>query len=330
MAEQSKDEGPVKKSARDIASADWLFTEEPKEAQIKPSREFAITPETDETFDLVDGPSVEESAPVAVVPPVPNAPPPVPRAAPKKAKTEAGVGAAPEKARVQQPSDVVEEVWTRSAEWGGTLLVLSIWLFLFAGTLYKSMSVEDFRPFFLILVLGIPFTVFVSYPMLITLERPVRITPEQAARDYYTSLAHHWPHYKRMWLLLSKAGRVSMAYGSFEGFKAYWKKKLKELRGKHAGATTPLVFEIHKVRGDKSAGKAIVDVEYELQVFVRGKRAAGPIATMGVAMGMIRGEDNMWYLQDGTIPPPRAKLSNKKRTPIEWSGDKAPAVPPEI
>jgi hypothetical protein len=133
-----------------------------------------------------------------------------------------------------------------------------------------------------------------------------------------------------MWLLLSKAGRVSMSYGSFDGFKAYWKKKLKELRGKHAGGMTPLVFEIENVRGDKSAGKSIVDVEFELNVFVRGKRAAGPIATMSVAMGMVRGPDNMWYLQDGTIPPPRPKLSNKKRIPIEWSGDKAPAVPPEI
>jgi hypothetical protein len=326
MAEQNKGE-PVKKSGRDIASADWLFTEEPQPAPLKPAREFAITPETEETFDLADGPSVEAAADAsAVVPPVPITPPPVPRAAPKKPKSEA----APERPRVQQPGDVVEEVWTRNAEWGGTMIVVSVWLFIYAYALYNSMSVEDFRPFFAILLFGIPLTVFLSYPMLITLERPVRITPEQAARDYYTSLAHHWPHYRRMWLLLSKAGRVSMSYGSYEGFKSYWKKKLKELRGKHAAPTTPLVFDVANFRGDKSAGKAILDCEYELQVFVRGKRAAGPIATMTIPMGMIRGSDNQWYLQDGTIPPPRPKLSNKKRIPIEWSGDRAPAVPPEI
>jgi hypothetical protein len=325
MSEQGHGDGSAKNRGPDIASADWLFREESAPAPLQPKVDVTIKPETDETFDLVDGPAVEAPAKGSVLPPVADPAPPVPRAVPKRPKAEPAAEKAPAK-----PSDVVEEVWTRSAEWGGTALLLGGWLVVYLVTLYNSIDVNDFRWFFGIALLGIPFTVFLAYPMLITLERPVRITPEQAARDFYTSLAHHWPHYRRMWLLLSKAGRVSRGYGSFEGFKGYWKKKLKELRGAHAGASTPLVFEIANFRGDKSVGKTVVDVEYELQVFVRGKRGAGPIAIMAVTMGMIRGEDNMWYLQDGTIPPPRPKLSNKKRTPIEWSGDKAPAVPPEI
>ena len=72
--------------------------------------------------------------------------------------------------------------------------------------------------------------VVLSYPILITLERPVRITPEQALRDYYGALSHQLPHFRRMWLLLSTAGRISTAYGSFEGFKAYWKDRLATMR----------------------------------------------------------------------------------------------------
>ena len=72
--------------------------------------------------------------------------------------------------------------------------------------------------------------VVLSYPILITLERPVRITPEQALRDYYGALSHHLPHFRRMWLLLEHGGRISTAYGSFEGFKAYWKDRLANMR----------------------------------------------------------------------------------------------------
>ena len=58
----------------------------------------------------------------------------------------------------------------------------------------------------LILLVGGLGAVVLSYPILITLERPVRITPEQAARDYFGALSHHFPHYRRMWLLLSARG----------------------------------------------------------------------------------------------------------------------------
>ena len=68
-------------------------------------------------------------------------------------------------------------------------------------------------------------------------------------------LSHHVPHFRRMWLLLSTAGRISAAFGSFEGFKGYWKEQLARLRKGHAGPLTPLVFEVINFKAEKSAGK---------------------------------------------------------------------------
>ena len=87
-----------------------------------------------------------------------------------------------------------------------------------------------------------------SYPILITLERPVRITPEQAARDHYGALSHHLPHHRRMWLLLERRGRVSPHFASYEGFRNYWNSRIAQLRKGHAGPFSPLVFVVEDFR----------------------------------------------------------------------------------
>ncbi len=104
-----------------------------------------------------------------------------------------------------------------------------------------------------------------------------------------------------MWLLLSTAGRISTAYGSFEGFKAYWNEKLTTLRAGHAGSFTPLVFEVVDFRSDKSAGKIKIDADFTLKVFVRGKRQEGSVHTIPMRIGLVRGPDKMWYLENGTL-----------------------------
>jgi hypothetical protein len=140
-----------------------------------------------------------------------------------------------------------------------------------------------------------------SYPIWITLERPVRITPEQAVRDYYGALSHHFPHFRRMWLLLSSAGRISTAYGSYEGFKAYWKDRLGNMRAGRAGSLTPLVFEVADFKADKSAGKIRIEADYNLKIWVRGQRKAGVIHAIPMKIALVRGPDKMWYLEDGTL-----------------------------
>jgi hypothetical protein len=145
-------------------------------------------------------------------------------------------------------------------------------------------------------------TAALSYPILITLERPVRVTPEQAVRDYFSALSHHVPHFRRMWLLLSTAGRVSTAYGSFEGFKGYWKDRLSQLRQGRASALTPLVFEVVNFKAEKSAGRVRIDASFSVNISVRGQRPAGAIHAIPVSISLVRGPDNMWYLENGTLP----------------------------
>ena len=109
--------------------------------------------------------------------------------------------------------------------------------------------------------------------MLITLERPVRITPEQAVTDFFAAASHHVPHYRRMWLLLSSAGRESGPFRSFDDFRDHWKggsRRWKASRG--AGKFTPLKFEVEGFRADKSTGKATSRANYTVQVYLRDQR----------------------------------------------------------
>ena len=164
----------------------------------------------------------------------------------------------------------------------------------------------------LIVLVGGAGAVLLSYPILITLERPVRMTPEQALRDYYGALSHHIPHFRRMWLLLGKAGKTSTSYGSFEGFKSYWKEKLRKLKGSKAGEMTPLVFEVLEYRGEKSGGQIRAEVKYTLKISIRGQRQDGAIATIPAVVSLVRGPDKMWYLESGTLPE-----TPRERKPID-------------
>ena len=86
------------------------------------------------------------------------------------------------------PSALVEEVWSRTAEWGPTLLVVGAWVTFIVLFVYFGLGTEHIWTALLTLLVGGMVAVVLSYPILITLERPVRITPEQAVRDYYGAL----------------------------------------------------------------------------------------------------------------------------------------------
>ena len=201
-----------------------------------------------------------------------------------------------------EPSAAVEQVWSRGSEWGGTLTLLVFAVLGVLGLLFVLLTSEMFGLAFLTLLLSVPFLVLVAYPILITLERPVRITPEQAVNDYFASLSHHFPHYRRMWLLLSTSGRVSGSFASFEGFRNYWKGRLTELRAGRSGSFTPLKFQVEDFRSEKSAGLSRIDANYTVIVSVRGRQDEGPVGTIKVAMSLVKGPDRMWYLNKGTLP----------------------------
>ena len=88
---------------------------------------------------------------------------------------------------------------------GADALLLAGWLFLTAFVAY--LFLENLGFLAMIVLVGGAGAVLLSYPILITLERPVRMTPEQALRDYYGALSHQSPHFRRMWLLLGKDGQ---------------------------------------------------------------------------------------------------------------------------
>jgi hypothetical protein len=278
----------------EIAAAEWLFQDE---TGAKSNRaidsNFGQGLGTNEVFDLAGGPSLEELPQVKPV----NPPAGVDASAPERASGDRKTS---DQSRLD-PSDLVQEVWSRTSEWGATLIVVLGWLAILFTVVYFTFEWELYGTAFVTLLVGCIAAIILAYPILITLERPVRITPEQALRDYYGALSHHFPHFRRMWLLLSSAGRISTAYGSFEGFKAYWKDRLALLRKGHAGPLTPLVFEVADFKAEKSAGKVRIEAEFAVKVWVRGRRRQGTIHSIPTSLALVRGPDNMWYLEDGTL-----------------------------
>jgi hypothetical protein len=278
----------------EIADADLLFREEtprPASPSRQPSEHSASA--SGDVFDLEGGdPGSDEESSAPPRAPIPSASPrPSPStAAERRPRQNAGA----------EPEARVDEVWTRGAEWGPTLILLAVVgavvLLLFYLALGASLTLA-----FLVLLVGGALWIALAYPIVITLERPVRMTPEQAIKDYYGALSHHFPHYRRMWLLLSTPGKTSGSYGSFEGFRAYWKGRLKALRGDRAGGFTPLSFEITDFKAEKSAGKSAIEAKYSIVIHIRGQHAQGPIATYRAATWLVKGPDNMWYLNDGTL-----------------------------
>jgi hypothetical protein len=303
MAEDKARRRPEQKPESEIAAADLLFRDLPAAKPAKPAGRPSAGG-ADDVFEVLDAPEPADPAPSAAAPAGGSAPlrgevkrPKEPRA--ERSKVD----------REPDPADLVQEVWTRRAEWGPNLIIVAVWvsfilLFVFYGpSLGLALT-------FLTLVFGAVVAAVLAYPMLITLERPVRVTPEQALRDYYGALSHHLPHFRRMWLLLSTSGRTSSAYGSLEGFKRYWRERLTGLRAGHAGAMTPLVFEIADFNSDKSAGKTRIDADFTLKVYVRGRRKSGTIHSVPMHTTLARGPDKMWYLENGTLS--RSEKSKEK------------------
>lgn len=273
----------------EVAAADWLLAEKDAKRAREPAPTSAgMTPATNEVFDLADGSSSDS---IEVKPSIPVDTPSAPASArkPRPAPAQA------------DPDQLVPETWSRMREWGPNLLVLGAWGFVVFLAVYVMLGQDHYSLALLTLFAGFVGAAVLAYPILITLERPVRITPEQAVRDYYAALSHHVPHLRRMWLLLSAAGRVSYSYGSYEGFKGYWRARLAELRSGHAGPLTPLVFEVAEFKSDKSAGQTAIDASFVVKVSVRGQRSSGPVHAIPCKIALVRGPDKMWYLENGLL-----------------------------
>ena len=207
-------------------------------------------------------------------------------------------------ATVAETPEDVDPIWTRGAEWGFDLARISV---VAVATLIVAWFALGWSVglFFLILLLGGVACVLLSYPLAITIERPVRITPEQAVQDFFAAASHHLPHYRRMWLLLSPTARSSGRFDDFAAFRTSWSKRMTAWKAGKGGAFTPLSFRVSDFRGDKSVGHSTSHVDYTVQVFVRGQENEKPINAYRMSHGLVRGSDRMWYLNQGTLTTAR-------------------------
>jgi hypothetical protein len=271
----------------EIADAAQLFRDDAPSPPPARLDNAVVAPSEADAYAIEEGESASDEPPPAA------AAPRTQKASPRPSRSSSSSATAA----------TVDQLWSRTAEWGPNLALLVIVGLFIVLLVYQTSS--DLALSFFLLVLGCAVMLVLSYPLVITLERPVRITPEQAVNDYFGALEHHVPHFRRMWLLLSSAGRVSSSYASFEGFKAYWKNRLAQLRGDRAGKLTPLVFKIDDFKSEKSAGQSAIDAKFTVNVFIRGRQNDGPIESIRVALDLVRGSDQMWYLNKGTLPGAR-------------------------
>ncbi len=245
--------------------------------------------------------------------------PPVPRAPVRPARAKVADGSAErrprastpaprsdsdddlEERRAPDPEDNVDEVWTRWGEWGPSLTKMGIVLVATFVLFYMAATSVSFGMAFLILVAGLALLVALSYPIAVTLERPMRLTPEQAIKDFYAAASHHFPQYRRMWLLLSDAGRDCADFDSYAGFRSYWTSRMARIRGGRIKKLTPLTFVVKEFRSDKSAGQTAIEAEYTIAVRARGE-AGGPAEEYPIEGSLVRGPDKMWYLNSGVLP----------------------------
>ena len=211
--------------------------------------------------------------------------------------------ARPARSKPREESSGVDQLWSRGTEWGGSLLRLGVGLIVAAFLLYATFSLDALFLWFVLMLASFVALIVLAYPIFITLERPVRITPEQAIKDYFGAFSHLVPHTKRMWLLLAADGRTSPSYRSFGEFHAYWKGKVAAWKSESgaAGPLNPFEIEVVDFKSDKSAGLNELEAAYTARVRRRGV-SDSPVATYNLSVRLVRGSDKMWYLDSGTLP----------------------------
>jgi hypothetical protein len=225
--------------------------------------------------------------------------PPVPRAT--RPQPRAGKAEAVSKKPKRRPSSGVDQLWSRAAEWGADLVRLGLALVGLGALLYATFRLDALAPWSVLLAFSAVGLTILAYPIFITLERPVRVTPEQAVKDYFGALSHRVPHYKRMWLLLSTDGRLSREFSDFATFRSYWTSQLARWKAeaRSQALLNPLTVEVADFKSDKSAGQTEIDGEYSVRVLVPGR--VEPVASYRVSGRFVWGADKMWYLETGTL-----------------------------
>ena len=269
------------------ADASFLFGDEAPAAKSRPERSPRPGP-IEGGYDLEGGDPIEDEAP-----PVPRAPI-APRTAKPKTKPKDEPSRPAEEARV-------DELWTRGAEWGPSLIPVGLVGVVAFVIFYILLTNGQFGTSLLALLVGGAVMLALAYPIFITLERPVRMTPEQAVKDYFGALSHYFPHYRRAWLLLSTPGKNDRDFTTLAEFRAFWKRRRAEILSNGGKPGAAMSVDVRDFKADKSAGKTAVDATFTVVVNSGGDASATTLDTIRVQMGLAKGSDNMWYLNSGKI-----------------------------
>jgi hypothetical protein len=196
-------------------------------------------------------------------------------------------------------------LWSRGQESGSAFFMVFVigsatfalaWLFADWQTIHISGWIT---------FLGSIVTVLAAYPLVIGLERPVRSSPERAVRDFFESLEHHSPLYRRMWLLLTPEAHNTRHYTEFAGFRGYWAGRVREWRHRgDAWPYTPVVIKIGTIRADaiSPAEPLVRRLRFSIAVSLRGRRASGHVARYDLEWTAERGRDGQWYLLQANPP----------------------------
>ncbi len=237
-------------------------------------------------YDIV-GPPAERPEPARPEPPA--AP-----AATGLDEVSAAAGSTFQPAGPAASDPVVRRVWGRRREWAWPMLWMVASIAFVVLLRYSVLSAS-----LLVLAIGIGAG---AYQIAITLERPVRVTAQHAAQEFYGALNHRFPNYRRAYGLLTAGGQRSERFMDLAGFRAYWN----AVRGGFSRAPAwlrPPELRVEKFECHYDAGKTTAEIEYVLRVVWPRKAATSePLAQIPMRNLAVRGPDGMWYLNSGSLP----------------------------
>ncbi|MFM7316427.1 MAG: hypothetical protein ACKO5E_05720 [bacterium] len=194
--------------------------------------------------------------------------------------------------------------WSRRSEMGSSIvrLVLSASLTTLAVWLFSGWQTIHIAG--MIYMVGIFFNALVAYPLVIASEKPDLGSPKMAVMAFFDSLEHHGPLYGRMWLLLTPEAQNCRSFSNFDGFRLYWKQKVKEWQHR-AGAwpLTPVVINISDINisNDNTTATEVL-FSCQISVLIRGRRAYGPVTSYDFTTTVVQNTNGNWYLATGDLP----------------------------
>jgi hypothetical protein len=140
--------------------------------------------------------------------------------------------------------------------------------------------------------------VWLIYRFALILPHPVRVTPEQAVREFLDSLGHLMPNFRRMYLLLTSDAQ--QAFGSFGAFRAYWQWRRCQVMASD-WVVKAVRYEIANFQTEYNAERTLADVTFTLTLFVPGQ--PDKAIRRPVTWTLVKGQrDGSWYLNDGMLP----------------------------